>query len=136
MGRIMADVDSQANPLRQEKGTRFNSSTQRVQKFTRISMSLSIVDRQPAELLLEAVLLSPSARNRRSRSVESRRGEASEGETRMYNVQCSIVLEGDSDCVFDLQTEETRHSTQTRACRVVNSLTQVIKGSFKVEIFV
>lgn len=30
MGRIMADVDSQANPLRQEKGTRFNSSTQRV----------------------------------------------------------------------------------------------------------
>ena len=72
-------------------------------------MSLSIVDRQPAELLLEAVLLSPSARHRRSRS-ESRRGEASEGETRictMY-IQCSIVLEGDSDCVFDLQTEETR----------------------------
>ena len=85
MGRIMADVDSQANPLRQEKGTRFNSSTQRVSQTTRNSMSLSIVDRQPAELLLEAVLLSPSARNRRSRS-ESRRGEASEGETRMYNV--------------------------------------------------
>ena len=85
MGRIMADVDSQANPLRQEKGTRCDSSTQRVHGRTRTSMSLSIVDRQPAELLLEAVLLSPSARNRRSRS-ESRRGEASEGETRMYNV--------------------------------------------------
>ena len=89
MGRIMADVDSQANPLRQEKGSRCNSSTQRVHvnfdSLTRNSMSLSIVDRQPAELLLEAVLLSPSARNRRSRS-ESRRGEASEGETRMYNV--------------------------------------------------
>ena len=84
MGRIMADVDSQANPLRQEKGTRNNSSTQRVLWKSRNSMSLSIVDRQPAELLLEAVLLSPSARNRRSRS--SRRGEASEGETRMYNV--------------------------------------------------
>lgn len=88
MGRIMADVDSQANPLRQEKGhgltVQHNAFTS-FDSLTRNSMSLSIVDRQPAELLLEAVLLSPSARNRRSRS-ESRRGEASEGETRMYNV--------------------------------------------------
>lgn len=39
MGRIMADVDSQANPLRQEKGTRFNSSTQR-ELFIQLSVTV------------------------------------------------------------------------------------------------
>ena len=103
MGRIMADVDSQANPLRQEKGTRFNSSTQRVHVDTcrlwidnlRSCCSRLCCFRRVLEIGGAAVRVD-GERRARVRHVCT-----------MY-IQCSIVLEGDSDCVFDLQSDETR----------------------------
>ena len=109
MGRIMADVDSQANPLRQEKGTRFNSSTQRVHVSFHATLChcRSWIDnlRSCCSRLccFRRVLEIGGAAVR----VDGERRARVRHVCTMY-IQCSIVLEGDSDCVFDLQTEETR----------------------------
>lgn len=108
MGRIMADVDSQANPLRQEKGTRFNSSTQRVSSFTRISMSSWIDNLRSCCSRLCCFRRVLEIGGAAVRVDGERRARVRHVCTRSMYIQCSIVLEGDSDCVFDLQTEETR----------------------------